>query len=101
MIEFVVSFTDMRQFRAHGFTRDPLNERPILRAAKTQNVPKNKFGQQEVSTSKRKLTTKRAIDVGNRKDIVDPVPLNANELQPAYIPEKLCPPPPSDATYSC
>ena len=59
---------------------------------------KNKFGQRETNTPKRKLATKRAIDVGNRKDIVGPVPLNVNELQAAYIPEKLCPPPPSDAT---
>ena len=44
------------------------------------------------------MLQKGPIDVGNRKDVVGPVPLNPSELQAAYIPEKLCPPPPNDAT---
>ena len=78
-------------------TRPPKRTSNIARGKDSKRT-KNKFGQREANTSKRKLATKRAIDVGNRKDIVSPVPLNVNELQAAYIPEKLCPPPPSDAT---
>ena len=37
-------------------------------------------------------------DTGSRKDVVGPAPLNPSELQAAYFPEKLCPPPPNDAT---
>ena len=78
-------------------TRPPKRTSNIARGKDLKRA-KNKFGQREASTSKRKLATKRAIDVGNRTDVVGPVPLNVNELQAAYIPEKLCPPPPSDAT---
>ena len=78
-------------------TRPPKRTSNIARGKDSKRA-KNKFGQREASTSKRKLATKRAIDVGNRKDVVGPVPLNVKELQAAYIPEKLCPPPPSDAT---
>ena len=59
---------------------------------------KNKFGQREVSAPKRKQAIKRTIDVGHRKDTIGLVPKSANELQATYIPEKLCPPPPGDAT---
>ena len=78
-------------------TRPPKRTSNIARGKDLKRA-KNKFGQREVSTSKGKHATKRVIDVGNRKDVVGPVPLNVNELQAAYIPEKLCPPPPSDAT---
>ena len=44
VIEFVVSFTDMQQFRAHGVTRDLLNELPLWRVAKSQNLPKTSLG---------------------------------------------------------
>ena len=77
-------------------TRPPKRTSNIARGKDSKRA-KNKFGQREVSTSKRKHATKRAIDVGNRKDVVGPVPLNMSELQAAYIPEKLCPPP-NDAT---
>ena len=78
-------------------TRPPKRASTIARGKDSKRA-KNKFGQREVNTSKRKHATKRAIDVGDRKDVVGPVPLNVSELQAAYIPEKLCPPPPSDAT---
>ena len=78
-------------------TRPPKRTSNIA-CGKDSKRAKNKFGQREVNTSKRKHATKRAIDVGNRKDVVGPVPLNMSELQAAYIPEKLCPPPPNDAT---
>ena len=68
--------------------RPPKRTSNIARGKDSKRA-KNKFGQREVSTSKRKHATKRAIDVGNRKE---------SELQAAYIPEKLCPPPPNDAT---
>ena len=78
-------------------TRPPKRMPNIVRGKDSKRA-KNKFGQREVSAPKRKQATKRAIDVGNRKDIIGPVPISVNELQAAYIPEKLCPPPPSDAT---
>ena len=77
--------------------RPPKRMSNIVRGKDSKRA-KNKFGQREVSAPKRKQAIKRAIDVGNRKDIIGPVPISVNELQAAYIPEKLCPPPPSDAT---
>ena len=78
-------------------TRPPKRTSTLARS-KFSNLAKNKFGQREVSTPKRRHATKRGIDVGNRKDVVGPAPLNPSELQAAYIPEKLCPPPRNDAT---
>ena len=84
---------------AWSHTRPPKRTSTLARG-KVPKLAKNKFGQREVTTPKRRHATKRAIDVGNRKDVVGPVPLNPSELQAAYIPEKLCPPPPNDATIS-
>ena len=78
-------------------TRPP-KRAPIPTRGKFSKLTKNKFGQREACTPKRRHATKRAIDVGTRKDFVGPAPLNPSELQAAYIPEKLCPPPPNDAT---
>ena len=78
-------------------TRPPRKATTPVRGKLTK-LAKNKFGQREARTPKRRLTTKTALDTGTWKDIVGPAPLNPSELQAAYIPEKLCPPPPNDAT---
>ena len=78
-------------------TRPPKRMSNIVRGKDSKRA-KNKFGQREVSAPKRKQAIKRTIDVGNRKDTIGPVPISVNELQATYIPEKLCPPPPGDAT---
>ena len=93
---FVVFSTALLLSRAHGATLDPSRILPVR--GKLTKLAKNKFGQREARTPKRKCGTKRALDTGTRKDIVGPAPLNSSELQAAYFPEKLCPPPPNDAT---
>ena len=78
-------------------TRPPKRMSNIVRGKDSKRA-KNKFGQREVSAPKRKQAIKRAIDAGNRTDTIGLVPISMNELQATYIPEKLCPPPPGDAT---
>ena len=65
----------------------PLKNPPST-GQKLTKLAKNKFGQREARTPKRKCGTKRALDTGTRKDIVGPAPLNSSELQAAYFPEK-------------
>ena len=77
--------------------------RPPRRASfpiqgKYSKLVKNKFGQREARTPKRRFATKRALDVGTREDFILPTTRKPSEFQAAYIPEKLCPPPPNDAT---
>ena len=76
----------------------PLRKPPVSVRGKLTKLAKNKFGQREARTPKRRFGTKRALDTGTRKDVVGPAPLNSSEFQAAYFPEKLCPPPPNDAT---
>ena len=78
-------------------TRPPKRMSNIGRGKDSKRA-KNKFGQREVSAPKRKQAIKRTIDAGNRTDTIGLVPISMNELQATYIPEKLCPPPPGDAT---
>ena len=78
-------------------TRPPKRMSNIVRGKDSKRA-KNKFGQREVSAPKRKQAIKRTIDAGNRTDTIGLVPISVNELQATYIPEKLCPPPPGDAT---
>ena len=82
---------------AWAHTRSPKRASASIRG-KYSKLVKNKCGQREACTSKRRFATKRALDVGAREDFTIPTTSKPSELQAAYIPEKLCPPPLNDAT---
>ena len=82
---------------AWSHTRPP-KRAPIPIRGKFSKLVKNKFGKREACTPKRRFATKRALDVGTCEDVIGPTTREPSEFQAAYIPEKLCPPPPNDAT---
>ena len=61
-------------------------------------LTKSRSEQGETRTQKGKRCTKRTVDTCPRQHVVRPVPCDPRELQSAYFPEKLCPPPLNDAT---
>ena len=83
-------------FRVHGLTHDLLKELPFRYEANSPSLSKTNLGSERHAPPREDLPPKSSGCWHPRRFRTSSG--EPSELQAAYIPEKLCPPPPNDTT---